>query len=250
MGYKRVSIAVVAGAVMCGVMLPPAQTNASQAAATLDPAQVVYTFNKIRPGAVVRDISPPTNRRMVLKGNWRRAAGANGKKKKAVAFRAKSMGVIRQSDSLLPRRRAFAVAMTVKVRTFVGNDSPNLAQIGYYRQSGQWKIEVLPKSGHVLFRVKGSKGAATVVSRVSIDDGNYHLVTCYRKRSKLGVIIDGERRVRSVKTGSVRNPRKVTIGNKNLRQSDDQFRGNFDYFSMALGRQAVARANAGAPAIP
>ncbi len=68
MRYKQVSVAVVAGALMWGFVVPPVQANAPRAAETLRPANVVYTFNKIRPGGVVRDISPPTNRRMVSQG--------------------------------------------------------------------------------------------------------------------------------------------------------------------------------------
>lgn len=249
---KRASIVALAGVMAWGLLLPPAQAvvPAESAAAGLAPANVVYTFNKIRHGGVVRDISPPTNRRMVLKGNWKRVAGAGGAQRKAVAFGAVSLGAIKRSESLMPRRQAFAVAMTIKVRKTVGSDSPNLAQLGYYRQKGQWKIEFLPNRGRVLFRVKGAARAAAVSSRVSIDDGKYHQVTCFRKRGKLGVIIDGEKRVRQVKTGAIRNPRKVSIGNKSIKSSADQFFGNFDYFSMALGRQSIDRANAAAPMTP
>ena len=109
---------------------------------------------------------------------------------------------------------------------------------------------MLPKSGYVLFRVKGSKGPATVASRVSIDDGKYHLVTCYRKKGELGVVIDGVERSRKAPTGAVLNPRNITIGNKHATTAEDQFRGNFDYFSMALGRQSIDRSIAKAPSIP
>jgi hypothetical protein len=248
MKYGRVSVAVLAGAVMWG-LVPPAQANAPMEAQQLKPANVVYTFNKIRPGGVVRDVSPPTNQRMMLKGNWARAADVNGAKK-AVAFRAKSLGEIRRSDSLMPGRRAFAVSMVVKVRKFVGDDTPNLAQLGFFNQKNQWKVEVSPKSGNILFRVKGTKRAATVQSRVSIDDRKYHLVTCFRKKGKIGVRIDGVNRSRKATTGSVRSPENVRIGNKHLRTADDQFRGNFDYFSIAIGRQTIARSVAKAPSIP
>ena len=115
MRYKRVSVVVVAGAVMWGSALLPAQASAATAAETLKPANVVYQFNKIKPGGIVRDASPPTNRRMVLRGNWKRATAANGAKK-AVAFRARSIGVIKRSTPLIPKRRAFAVSMVVKVQ--------------------------------------------------------------------------------------------------------------------------------------
>jgi hypothetical protein len=248
--YVRVGTAAVAGAVMCGLLVPAAQTSAAEAAAKANPAQVVYTFNKIRPGGVVRDVSPPTNLRMELNGNWRRIAGASGAKKTAVSFRAKSRGVIRNSTTLIPKRRSFAVAMTVKLRQFDGADTPNLAQLGFYNDGGQWKVEALPKNGRIQFRVKGKSGSVKITSRRSIDDGEYHTVVCYRKRGKIGVIVDGQRRVRERSVGSIQSKRNVVIANKHLRTADDQFRGNFDYFSIALGRKSVARALAKAPTIP
>ncbi len=51
----------------------------------------------------------------------------------------------------------------------------------------------MPESGHIRFRVKGASAGASVISRRSIDDGKYHLVTCYRKRGEIGVIVDGRR---------------------------------------------------------
>lgn len=250
MRYKKMSIAVVAGAVLGGLLMPPAQTNASQlSAAKLDPAQVVYTFNNIRPGGIVRDLTPPKHLRMQLGGNWKRTTGLDGKKH-AVALRAKSRGAINYSRSLVPRGRSFAVAMTVKLRQFEGSDTPNLAQLGFYRDRSQWKVEVLPKTGRIQFRVKGKSGSSTITSRRTIDDGEYHLVVCFRKRGKVGVIVDGARRVRNSSAGRLQSQRPVFIGNKHLRTPDDQFRGNFDYFSIALGRNPIARAVAKAPPIP
>ena len=249
MQYKVMSAAIGTAVVLSSLALAPAQAIETSAATELSPANVAYTFNKIRSGGIVRDITPPTHRRMLLKGNWARAADVNGDKK-AVAFRARSLGIIKRSDPLIPKRRAFAVSMTIKVNKIVGTDSPNLAQIGYYRQRGQWKVEMLPKSGNILFRVKGAKGAGTVASRVSISDGGFHQVTCFRKRAKLGVIVDGTKRVRKVPTGAVTSPRPVTIANKGGKTSSDQFRGVFDYFAIALGPKAVARSVAKAPTIP
>ena len=65
----------------------------------------------------------------------------------AVAFQARSRGVIKRSGALVPKRRAFAAAMTVKLRRLVGNDTPNIAQLGFYGDKGQWKVEVLPTDG-------------------------------------------------------------------------------------------------------
>jgi hypothetical protein len=58
----------------------------------------------------------------------------------------------------------------------VGSDTPNIAQLGFYVDKGQWKVEVLPSSGQIRFRVKGSKGARTITSRRGINDGESHRV--------------------------------------------------------------------------
>ena len=245
----RLSTTVVAAAVLCGLALVPSQAAEQQNVATLKPADVVYTFNKVRPGGIVRDVTGPSHRRLQLDGNWRRAIGANGKQD-AVAFRARSWGVINNSEGLAPRRRAFAVAMTVKVNNFVGSDTPNLAQQGFYRDRSQWKVEVIPGSGRVRFRVSGVSGDTILTSRRGINDGQFHTVVCYRIHKRIGIVLDGRERTRRSSAGAIRSSRKVTLANKHLRTSEDQFRGVFDYFALALGRRPVARALAKAPDIP
>jgi len=245
---KHLSVALVAVVVASGSVMSPVQASAPARAAKTAPANVVYTFNKIGIGGIVRDVSPPTHRRMNLSGNWTRTTGVNGRKG-AVAFRAISRGVINRSAPLAPKRRAFAVAMTVKLKRFAGNDTPNLAQHGFYRDRGQWKVELLPENGRVRFRLKGKSGVAAITSRQSINDGQYHLVVCYRKKGKIGVIVDGQRRERQAAVGGIPSTRKVSIANKHARTADDQFRGNFDYFSIALGHKSVVRSIAAAPTI-
>ncbi len=247
-GRRLVAVAA-AGALVWGVAFSAPTAVAQAGTAKRPPADVVYTFNRVKPSGVVRDVSRPTHRQLRLGGHWRRAVGANGKRG-AVSLMARSQGVINRSGELVPNRRAFAVAMTVKVTRFVGNDTPNLAQLGFYRDAGQWKVEALPDSGRIRCRIKGRQGAGLITSRRGINDGQFHLVVCYRLHGKIGISIDGRGRVVRRQVGAIQSTRPVHIGNKDLKSADDQFRGIVDYFSIALGRRPVARATAAAPTIP
>jgi hypothetical protein len=234
---------------MFGMALPPTQAADQQRAANAKPADVVYTFNKIKPNGYVRDVTGRSHRRLKLEGNWRRVAGVNGKKD-AVRFGSRTRGVITRSAGLAPKRRPFAVAMVVKVNRFVSNDTPNIAQQGFYQDPGQWKVEVVPGSGRIRFRAKGVSGATVLTSRRGINDGQFHTVVCYRLQKKIGIVIDGRERTRKSSVGAIKSSRKVTIGNKHVKTNEDQFRGVYDYFALALGHKPVARALAKAPDIP
>ena len=231
--------------VLCGLSvslaLPAVQASEQARGARGEPADVVYTFNKVR-AAGARDMSNPTHHRLVLQGDWERAVAANGKRD-AIAFQARSRGVIKRSGALVPKRRAFAAAMTIKLRRLVGNDTPNIAQLGFYGDKGQWKVEVLPNDGRIRFRVKGSKGARAITSRRGIDDGQFHRIVAFRTHSQIGLILDGHKRTRNARLGTVSSSRNITIANKHTRSASDQFRGTFDYFAIAIGHQAVARAS-------
>jgi hypothetical protein len=246
---RRLVAAAAAGALVWGVAFSAPPAGAQAGAAKRPPADVVYTFNTVKPGGVVRDVSRPTHRQLRLSGHWRRAVGANGKQD-AVSLMARSQGIINRSGDLVPNRRAFAVAMTVKVSRFVGHDTPNLAQLGFYRDAGQWKVETLPDSGRIRCRIKGIHGTSLITSRRGINDGQFHLVVCYRLHGKIGISIDGRGRAVRSHVGAIQSTRQVRIGNKDLKSADDQFRGIVDYFSIALGRHPVARATAAAPKIP
>ncbi|MFZ0323699.1 MAG: LamG-like jellyroll fold domain-containing protein [Actinomycetes bacterium] len=249
MRRRRVVAVALAGAVAWGTAFSPAMAVAHQAAARQAPADVVYTFNTIKRGGVVRDVTGPTHRQLRLSGHWKRAVGANGQKE-AVRMMARSQGVISRSHDLTPHRRAIAVALTVRVRGFVGSDTPNLAQQGFFRDAGQWKMEAVPDSGRIRCRFKGVSGISQITSRRGINDGQFHLVACYRIHGRVGVQIDGRGRSIRSNVGSIVSSRQVTLGNKNLKSADDQFRGTVDYFSIALGRHPLARAIAAAPKIP
>ena len=190
----------------------------------------------------------PQHHSLRLAGHWLTARGADGRRN-AVELRTRSEAVITRSTPLIPGDRGFAVAMTVKINQVVGNDTPNLAQLGYYRDPGQWKIEVLPSSGQVRCRIKGPSGTGLVISKRGIIDGKFHTVVCYRLHGQIGIAVDGHAVQQHVHIGTIASTRQVHIGNKDLKGSSDQVHGVVDYFSIALGARPVARATAAAPAL-
>ena len=110
--------------------------------------------------------------------------------------------------------------------------------------------EALPESGRIRCRIKGATGTSLITSRRGINDGQFHLVVCYRLHGRIGIRIDGRGPDRRSNAGAIRSTRQVHLGNRNLRSASDQFRGVIDYFSIAVGRRPVARATAAAPKIP
>jgi hypothetical protein len=208
-----------------------------------------YGFGRVTPTGLVRD-SSHQHRPLQLIGHWSRVPGVQGKTD-GVRFLAKSLGSIANSDALIPRGRPFAVAMVVRLRNFVGSDSPNLAQLGFYSDAGQWKVEAHPSSGRVSCRLKGTRGTVQIYSKRSIDDGQFHSIVCFRLHGRVGIKVDGTRgRSRLEHIGRINSNRTVHIGNKSMRNDTDQFRGVFDYFSVAVGPRPIKRALAHAPTLP
>jgi hypothetical protein len=249
MQFRRLGVAAVAAALtVTGLALSPAQASSEQRAKAPVSVRAVYSFDALTPRNKVKDLSPH-HRFMQLTGRFRLAPGADGTKH-AVAFRARSTGSIAQSAALVPGKRIFAVAMVIKVNSMVGKDSPNVAQQGFFKDAGQWKVEVMPGSGHVRCRFKGTAGNSFVHSRRSVLDGKFHQIVCYRYHTKIGVQVDGGNHIRNVRTGSITSNRLIHVANKNMGSSVDQFRGVLDYFAIALGKRPIQRATQLAPSIP
>jgi len=242
----------IAAAVGVGVLaLGAAVVSAPLASAK--PAQAAplswYGFNRVTTAGVVRDNSH--HRRLLhLEGNWRRTAGAAGHQN-AIHFGTHSLGTIPKSAALVPGKRRFAVAITVKAGPLSGSSTAHLAQLGFAKDSGRWKMELRPGKGHVSCTFKGTRQEVTVTSRRSITDGQFHQVVCFRLGKTIGVQVDGTKaRVRHRQVGSIASDRDIHIGNKSLRTTTVQFRGVVDYFAVAVGRRPVARAVAHAPTLP
>lgn len=245
--HHRIAAAVGVGVLALGAAVVSAPF-ASARPAQASPLSY-YGFNRVTTAGAVRDNSHH-RRLMHLEGNWRRTSGAAGHQN-AIHFGARSVGVIPKSAALIPGRQRFAVAMTVKAGPLSGTSSAHLAQLGFAKDAGRWKMELRPGKGRVSCTFKGSRQEATVTSRRGITDGQFHQVVCFRLGKTIGVQVDGTRaRVLHRQVGSIESARTIHIANKSLRTATVQLRGVVDYFAVAVGPRPVARAVAHAPTLP
>lgn len=242
---RNAAAAVAATMLLSGLALLSGQASASAAS----PARPTlgYSFNVIRAGGKVPSLGRQ-KLRLHMEQHWSRAVGADGKRH-AVRFKAVSDGVIPNSARLTPRLHQIAIAATVKLSRIVGPKPPNLVQQGYYADPAMWKMEVMPSTGHIRCRFKGTGGVRTVQSRTSINDHKFHSVVCFRLRDRIGVRVDGVTRVRPVTVGRIVSSQPIRVGNKNLKDASQQFRGVMDYVAVAVGRQPVRRVTNYAPSL-
>jgi hypothetical protein len=246
MGFRRNAAAAVAATMLVsGVALLPVQASAR----TAQPPRptVGYSFNVIRVGGIARSLGRQ-KLRLRMEQHWSRAVGAD-RKRHAVRFMAVSDGVIPNSARLTPHLHQIAIAVTFKLRSIVGPKPPNLVQQGYYADPAMWKVEVMPSTGHIRCRFKGTQGVRTVQSRTSINDHKFHTVVCFRLGDRIGVRVDDVTRARKVRVGAIVSSQPIRIGNKNLKDATQQFRGVMDYVAVALGRQPVRRVLNYAPSL-
>lgn len=189
-------------------------------------------------GGIVLDASDQGHR-LTLKGDWSSAGGPNGD---AVRFAKRSLAVTRDADALDPGGKPFAVSIRFRapagLAAFAGTDSPNLVQKGRFDSRGQWKLQLRRgDGGQVQCRMKGSGGAVLVTSPVRsvVSDRDWHVATCVRRDRSVELVVDGRSVVRRTRVGIVRSDRALTVANKVLRSSSDQFVGIVDGVAIAKG---------------
>jgi hypothetical protein len=147
-----------------------------------------------------------------------------------------------QAD-LNPGKRDFAVTVVFRIPgdTSQVTDTPNMAQKGFYNDAAQWKMQLEPSSAAIMCRFKGSMGAKLLTSSVTgVDDDVWHTATCWRKAGVLGVTLDGTATTSTYKVGDISNSRPMHIGAKSLTSTSDQFSGDIDYVSLAVGQGATS----------
>lgn len=186
-----------------------------------------------------------------LQGRWQLVTGRLGSLHagQAVQFREGSMGRVPSRASLDPGRRTFAVAVVFRIpqgsRPFAGTDTPNIVQKGLFRSTGQWKLQLSPHDGgQVQCRVKGSDAAVMLTSsRGGVGrDGAWHTAACARFDDRVVLVVDGVVTTRWVHVGKVRSASPMTVGNRALNASSDQFRGVIDTIAVARAPRALALA--------
>lgn len=241
------SVALGAAALLFGSALPAE-------AGTPATLSVQYTFDTLTP----LPTNPPTattadltgrGHLLTLSGNY---STVNGPASPAVAFAPIARAATPSKADLNPVGRDFAVSVVFRISSDTSGltDTPNMAQKGFYGDVGQWKMQLKPDVAAVQCRFKGLSGARLITSPVTgVDDGVWHIATCWRSRSQLGVTVDGQDEPFTSAVGDIANTRQMLVGAKSLLSSSDQFTGEIDYVAVAMGDGAAAVSRAGAPAL-
>lgn len=218
-----------------GALLVTSVPAGARAPATL---RAEYTFDAVD-SAVVPDLTG-RGHALTLSGNY---ALLDGPTSPVVAFAPISRASTPHVANLNPVGREFAATLVFRVPADISTltDTPNLAQKGFFNDPGQWKMQLEPSVAAVQCRFKGTLGAALITSSVTeVDDGLWHTATCWRSKTQLGVTVDGVDLALSRTVGDIANHRPMLIGAKSLVSSTDQFTGEIDYASLAMGDGSAA----------
>lgn len=228
--------------VMSGVPAEAGTPATLRAAYTFD---VLTTVSADPPSATVDDAAGRAHL-LTLTGNYAAVAGPASP---AVAFSPIGRAATPTKTDLNPVGRDFAVTVVFRIPSDTSGltDTPNLTQKGFYSDGAQWKMQLKPSVAAVQCRFKGTVGARLITSPVTgLDDGVWHMATCWRTGPQVGVSVDGTDAAVTTSVGDIVNGRPMLIGAKSLTSSSDQFTGEIDYVALAVGDGAIAVSQAGA----
>lgn len=235
-------LATVLAAVLSGTALvapaPAAAASGTRLLLTLDNDET------LRPGTRVRDTSGYRHHGRVRTLNdgrlrpvtgWAGTLGGGYPRPCWVAPCPKAMVRVADEPELNPRRRSFSWGVRLRLPATRTSPGSNLLQKGLWGQpGGQWKLQVDGWAGRPSCVVSGFRDGAhrrvSVLSSVSVADGAWHQVTCWRSQSAVSIVVDGvvrgSRRMAPVRLD---NDAPVTVGAKNADKHDnDQFHGRLD----------------------
>jgi hypothetical protein len=232
----RLSPTVLTSAVLCAAvgLLLPASPAMAAATATL---HAEYTFDTLN-GSTVPDTTG-LGHDLTLGGNWSVAPGISTP---AVQFTKPSLGSTPSKPDLNPKAQQFAVSAVFRLPSSTASlpDTPNLVQKGFYNDPAQWKMQLNPGPGVIECRFKGTLGARLLSSTLTrIDDGAWHVASCWRQGSTLGITVDNVTNTAHLDVGSIANNRPMLVGAKSMTSTTDQFPGIVDYVGLAMGKGAL-----------
>jgi hypothetical protein len=140
--------------------------------------------------------------------------------------------------ALDPGTRAFHYGATLRLPAGQTSAGSNVIQKGYADARSQWKLQIDGFGGlpSCVLVGRGSSRVHLVRAPVTIADGRWHRVSCWRGTGVLQIDVDGVTRGRvAIPVGlSIGNDMPVRIGGKNPQQRNDQFHGQLDEVLFAL----------------
>ncbi|GIF14397.1 LamG-like jellyroll fold domain-containing protein [Actinoplanes teichomyceticus] len=140
--------------------------------------------------------------------------------------------VVPDASALNPGDRDFAVTLRLRTTHHFGN----IVQKGQSTtEGGNFKLQI--PNGRVQCLFRGSRGVLEAIAPYSINDGDWHVVTCVRVSTGVALAIDGRRVAgREGWTGPIYNNWPLTIGGKldcdQRTVGCDYYAGDLDYLSI------------------
>ena len=207
-----------------------------------------YDFDLERVVAGLIDDSGNGNTLQLISGNGGGVQPVPHSGGQALRFPSKCVAKTRQcphaalqaptSADLNPGTRPLSFGATVLLPRSQTTKGQNVVQKGYSTVSSQYKLQIDGYAGHPSCVLVGLRpGIKIVHSSVSVTDGSWHDVECWRDGSSLSVVVDGvirgNRRISP--RLSVSNGGPLSIGGKGAYRDNDQFQGIIDDVWVRVG---------------
>lgn len=202
-------------------------------------ATVVASWDFEQVGGVIQDLQTGNND-LTLSGNWSVVA-ATSSDPAAIRFEAAPAAagsMAANGQNFNPGSNSFAFTVHFRATKDVTSGSPNLAQHGRFADTGQIKIQLVA-GGKAGCRIKGDRAAYLFYHpTASVNDNQWHTVTCGRSGTDLTVTLDG---VVFSPSGS-ENPGAIAVSGQPLRfaqkpgssSTSDQFIGDISFASFSM----------------
>ena len=141
--------------------------------------------------------------------------------------------------ALDPGGSEFAFGAAVQLAPDETTAGSNVVQQGRFAsKGGQWKLQVDGEEGLPSCLVRGEAGAVVVKSPVTVADGGWHRVVCFRDDDGVSIAVDGAVDREPGQTGPLTSLEPIRIGSPGLGDKDDQFSGRIDDVFLEVGAGA------------
>ncbi len=175
-------------------------------------------------------------------------AGVPGFAGTAYRFKGTSRVTVADNPSLDPGSDMFTTTVHVKFTDIpsnaVGGDYDLIRKGLGSTKGGYWKVEIYPNSAHTktlgLCQMKGSSGSVKITgSPSSLNDGQWHTISCTKTSSDVTLAVDGTNYKKTVAIGAIANADPLTLGSKDI--GDDWYSGDMDEVSLNIGSSSTSQ---------
>jgi Concanavalin A-like lectin/glucanases superfamily len=216
-----------------------ASVVALETPAVAAPATHIWQMDESAGDGTMHDSGSPTQ----TNGTWRNIqAGVPGFSGTAYRFNGTSRVTVNDNSSLDPGTSDFTITLHVNFTAMpdasVGGDFDLIRKGLGSTSGGYWKVEIYPNSSHTkalgLCQMKGTSHAIKIKGAPSsLNDGNWHTITCAKTSSDVTLTVDGTNYRRTVTIGSISNSAVLTLGSKS--SGDDWYSGDMDAVTFQIG---------------